>query len=97
MPVLSAALSSVAVDAGCTFVWSLIHRGATVDFDSATMLFEVSWRVRFALHRTDGQLLMPLIAVPANDTIRTALVKLLEAIIQTQETDSKLMLFKQVS
>lgn len=40
---------------------------------------------------------MPLIAVPANDTTRTALVKLLEAIIQSQETDSKLMLFKQVS
>jgi hypothetical protein len=61
------------------------------------MLIEVSQRIRVSFRRTDKQLLMPLIAVPANDTTRTALVKLLEAIIQSQNTDSKLLLFKQVS
>jgi hypothetical protein len=40
---------------------------------------------------------MPLIAVPSNDTTRTALTKLLEAIIATQTTDAKVQIFKEVS
>jgi hypothetical protein len=40
---------------------------------------------------------MHLTALPANDITRTALTKLLEAIIATQPAESKLMLFKQVS
>jgi hypothetical protein len=42
MPVLSAALSSVAIDAGCTLLWSLIHGGCDVSADEATLLIEVS-------------------------------------------------------
>lgn len=40
---------------------------------------------------------MPLIAFPSNDITRTALTKLLEAIIATQTTEAKLQIFKEVS
>ena len=42
MPVLSAALSSVAIDAGCAYLWALVHAGAAVSSDEATLLIEVS-------------------------------------------------------
>lgn len=45
MPVLSAALSSVAIDPGCTLLWSLVHGGCAVSSDEATLLIEVSCRV----------------------------------------------------
>ena len=43
MPVLSAALSSVAIDAGCAYLWALVHAGAAVTSDEATLLIEVSY------------------------------------------------------
>ena len=44
MPILSAALSSSAIDAGLAYTWSLLHRdeAVSVPFESATMLLEVS-------------------------------------------------------
>ena len=40
---------------------------------------------------------MPLIAFPSNDITRTAITKLLEAIIATQTTEAKLRIFKEVN
>jgi len=40
---------------------------------------------------------MPLIAFPSNDITRTSLTKLLEAIIATQSTSSKVHIFEEVS
>jgi hypothetical protein len=42
MPVLTAALSSVAIDAGCTVLWWLVHGGSVVSAEEATLLIEVS-------------------------------------------------------
>jgi hypothetical protein len=89
-------LSSVAIDAGCAYLWALVHAGAAVTSDEATLLIEVSCET-LRYQRTDIQLLMPLIAFPSNDITRTALTKLLEAIIATQTTEAKLHIFKEVS
>jgi hypothetical protein len=50
MPVLTAALSSSAIDAALTYTWSLVDHSQTtvIDLDTATMLIEVS-RVSTAL------------------------------------------------
>jgi hypothetical protein len=47
MPVLSAALSSVAIDAGCAYLWALVHAGAAVSSDEATLLIEVSFKTHW--------------------------------------------------
>lgn len=51
----------------------------------------------FGCRLLTNQLLMPLIAFPSNDTTRTALLKLLEAIVVTQSTEAKLQILKEVS
>jgi hypothetical protein len=42
MPVLTAALSSTAIDSGLACLWHIVHNRADVEYENATMLLEVS-------------------------------------------------------
>ena len=83
MPILSAALSSSAIDAGLTLAWYIVNAGEKVEYENATWLLE---------------LLVPLAASPPNPTSRLLILKLIGAIVRSvNNAEDAVLLFKQVS
>ena len=98
IPILTAALSSSAIDAGLAYTWALLHQDLTVSvpYDNATMLIEVR-RASDPLSPTHTQLLVPLAARPPSPTSRTLLFKLIATLIaSTPSAEDQIMLYKQL-
>ncbi|KAK4684012.1 hypothetical protein P7C73_g6195, partial [Tremellales sp. Uapishka_1] len=81
MPILSAAISSSAVEAGVVWVWNLVSRSCVVEHDSATLLIE---------------LLVPLTSYTISPTVPLAILKLIGGLIDASTPSDQIMLFHQL-
>jgi hypothetical protein len=59
MPVLTAALSSTAIDSGLAWLWHTVHNRDGIEFENATMLLEVSYTPSLQVTNTNHSSLYP--------------------------------------